>query len=145
MIQERHQYWKQTLESLKAKLEQWDGEIWSTNAFASRFSNTHEIKYSKNEQEFLGMVWATEHSKNYLYGAEFEEQFEDHRALLSALNGNQSNKTMNSRLSRWVNSRRLLPFVSNQEFVSNRTTLMYYEVNFRGAANLLRYYHLMTI
>ena len=57
------------------------------------------------------MVWATEHSKNYLYGAEFEEQFEDHRALLSALNGNQSNKTMNSRLSRWVNSRRLLPFV----------------------------------
>ena len=40
-------------------------------------------------------------------GAEFEI-VTDHKALLSALNANQGNKTMHSRLTRWVN--RLLPF-----------------------------------
>ena len=55
----------------------------------------------------LGVVWATEHFKSYLYGAEFEI-VTDHKVLLSALNANQSNKTMHSRLTRWVN--RLLPF-----------------------------------
>ena len=53
------------------------------------------------------MVWATEHFKNYLYGAELEI-VTDHKALLSALNANQSNKTMHSRLTHWLN--RLLPF-----------------------------------
>ena len=93
---------------LGATLEQWDGENWVTIAFASRFLNNHEItKYSTNELELLGVVWATEHFKNYLYGAEFEI-VTDHKALLSALNANQSNKTMHSRLTRWVH--RLLPF-----------------------------------
>ena len=55
----------------------------------------------------MGVVSATEHFKNYLYGAEFEI-VTDHKALLSALNANQSNKTMHSRLFRWVNQ--LLPF-----------------------------------
>ena len=64
------------------------------------------MKYSTNELELLGMVWATEHFKNYLYGAEFEV-VTDHKALLSALNTNHSNKTMHSRLTPWVN--RLLP------------------------------------
>ena len=67
----------------------------------------NSTKYSKNELELLGVVWATEHFKNYLYGAEFEI-VTDHKALLSALNANQSNKTMHSRLTRWIN--RLLPF-----------------------------------
>ena len=55
----------------------------------------------------LGVVWAPERFKNYLYGAEFEI-VTDHKALLSALNANQSNKTMHSRKPRWVN--RLLQF-----------------------------------
>ena len=90
-----------------ATLEQRDGENWVTIAFASRFLNNHESKYSTNELELLGVVWSTEHFKNYLYGAEFEIVM-DHKALLSALNANQSNKTMHSRLTRWVN--RPLPF-----------------------------------
>ena len=92
---------------LGATLEQWDGEKWVTIAFASRFWNNHEGKYSTNELELLGVVWATELFKDYLYGAKFEI-VRDHKALLSALNANQSNKTMHSRLTRWVN--RLLPF-----------------------------------
>ena len=92
---------------LGATLEQWDGENWVTIAFASRFLNNHESKYSTNELELLGVVWATEHFKNYLYGAEFEI-VTNHKALLSALNANQGNQTMHSRLTRWVN--RLLPF-----------------------------------
>ena len=55
-----------------ATVEQWDGENWLTIAFASRFLSNHESKYSTNELELLGVVWATEHFKNYLYGAEFE-------------------------------------------------------------------------
>ena len=92
---------------LGATLEQWDGENWITIIFASRFLNSHETKYSTNELELLGVVWATEHFKNYFYGAEFEN-VTDHKALLSALNANHNNKTMHSRLTRWVN--RLLPF-----------------------------------
>ena len=60
------------------------------------------MKYSTNELELLGVVWATEHFENYLYGAEFEI-VTDHKALLSALNAIQSNKTMHIRLTRWVN------------------------------------------
>ena len=92
---------------LGATLEEWDEENWLTIAFVSRFLNNHESKYLTNELELLGVVWATEHFKNYFYGAVFEI-VTDHKALLSALNANQSNKTMRSRLTRWVN--RLLPF-----------------------------------
>ena len=94
---------------LGATLEQWDGENWLTIAFASRFLNNHEGKYSTKEHELLRVVWATEHFKNYLYGAEFEIVI-DHKALLSALNANQSNKTMHSRLTRWVNRPLLFNF-----------------------------------
>ena len=77
------------------------------NTFASRFLNNHKSKYSTNELELLGEVWAMEHFKNYLNGNDFEI-VTDHKALLSALNANESNKTMHSRITRWVN--RLLPF-----------------------------------
>ena len=60
------------------------------------------MNYSANELELLGVVWATKQFKNYLYGSVFEIHT-DHRALLSALNANHSNKTMHSRLARWVN------------------------------------------
>ena len=51
---------------LGATLEQWDGENWLTIAFASRFLNNHEMKPSTNELDFLRVVWAIEHFKNYL-------------------------------------------------------------------------------
>ena len=65
------------------------------------------MKYSTNELELLGVVWATEHFRNYLYGTEFQI-VTDHKALLSALSAKHGNETMHSRLTRWVN--RHLPF-----------------------------------
>ena len=41
---------------LGATLEQLQGDQWKTIAFASRFLNNHEMKYSTNELEFLGVV-----------------------------------------------------------------------------------------
>ena len=51
--------------------------------------------------ELLGVVWATEHFRNYLYGTEFQIVADD-KLLLSALSANHGNKTMHSRLKRWV-------------------------------------------
>ena len=62
--------------------------------------NTNEAKYSKNELELLGGVWAAEQYKNYLYGSDFKVII-DHKALLSALSNNQGNKRYHSRLTRW--------------------------------------------
>ena len=92
---------------LGASLEQLHGNDWKTISFASRFLNPHESKYSTNELELLGVVWAVEHYKNYLYGSDFEA-ITDHKAILSALSPNHGNKTYHSRLTRWVD--RLLPF-----------------------------------
>ena len=90
-----------------ASLEQLHGNDWKTISFVSRFLNPHGSKYSTNELELLGVVWAVEHYKNYLYRSEFEV-ITDHKALLSALSPNHGNKTYHSRLTRWVD--RLLPF-----------------------------------
>ena len=84
-----------------ATLEQLQGDQWKTIAFASRFLNNHEMKYSTNELELLGVVWAFEHFRNYLYGTKFQI-VTDHKSLLSALSANHENKTMHSRLTRWV-------------------------------------------
>ena len=54
-----------------------------------------------------GKVWSIEHFKNYLYGKEFSI-ITDHRALLSILKEHRSNKSYNSRLSRWVDH--LVPY-----------------------------------
>ena len=56
---------------------------------------------------FLGVVWSTKYFKNYLYGKHFKV-ITDHRALLSIMKEHRSNKSYNSRLTRWVD--RLLPF-----------------------------------
>ena len=66
------------------------------------------MKYSTNERELLGVVWAF---RIYLYDSDFE-RVTDYKALLVALSPNHINKTMHSRITRWVN--RLLP--SNFEF-----------------------------
>ena len=77
---------------LGASLKQLHENVWKTVSFASRFLNPHESKYSTKELELLGVVWAVEHYKNYLYGSEFEI-ITDHKALLSALSPNHGNKT----------------------------------------------------
>ena len=92
---------------LGACLEQYLNNNWYPIAYASRFLNNNEQKYSTNKLELLAVVWSLEHFKYYLYGSKFELQT-DHQALLSALKNNRGNKTYQSRLTRWVD--RLLPF-----------------------------------
>ena len=87
-------------------LEQESNVGWETIAYASRFLNKAEEKYSINELELLGVVWALEHFKHYLYGHYFTVQT-DHRALLSILK-ERSTKAHQSRLTRWCDS--LIPF-----------------------------------
>ena len=94
-------------DGIRAALEQETPDGWATVAYASRFLNTCENKYSVNELELLAAVWAIDHFKYYLYGRRFT-LITDHQALVSALNSNKSNKTYQSRLTRWID--RLLPF-----------------------------------
>ena len=88
-------------------LEQRTPNGWHTVAFASRFLNSVDDRYSINELELLGVVWSVEHFKYYLYGKPFTA-ITDHRALLSIMRDNRSNKSNNSRLTRWLD--RLLTF-----------------------------------
>ena len=81
--------------------------IWVPTAFASRFLNNAEVKYSTNELELLAIVWACEHFRTYLLGTRFQV-LTDHKAIISALSENYNNKSYQSRLARWAD--RLLPF-----------------------------------
>ena len=90
-----------------AALEQLTVDGWKPISFASRFLNSSEERYSINELKLLGVVWSIEYFKYYLYCKEFTV-ITDHRALLSILKEHRSNKSYNSRLSRWVD--RLLPY-----------------------------------
>ena len=93
---------------LGATLEQQTAEgDWVPIAFASRFLNIQEKKYSTNELKLLEVVWSVDRSKHYLLGKEFVIAT-DHKALVSVLDENRSNKTYQSRLTRWVD--RLLPY-----------------------------------
>ena len=60
------------------------------------------------------MVWAIEYFKYYIFGKNFIV-LTDHRALLSVLKSHRSNKSYNSRLTRWID--RLLPFDFNIEHI----------------------------
>ena len=97
---------------LRAALEQQSPTGWHTVAFASRFLNSKEERYSVNELELLGVVWSVEYFESYLFGKSFTI-ITDHRALLSIMKKHRSNKSFNSRLTRWVD--RLLPFDFNIE------------------------------
>ena len=90
---------------------------WQPIAYASRFLNKNEQRYSINELELLAVVWLLEHFKYYLFGSHFTLQT-DHQVLLSALKNNRGNKTYQSRLTRWVD--RLLPFHFKVEHVSGK-------------------------
>ena len=102
---------------LGASIKQKHGNIWHRIAFASRFLNNYESRYSRNELELLAVVWAVEHLKHYLHGQDFKI-LTDHQALLSALNKNRGNKTYQSRLTRWVD--RLLPLNFTIEHVPGK-------------------------
>ena len=97
-------------EGLGAAVERSDSEGWKTVAFASRFLNSKKERYSINELELLVVVWAIEYFKYYLFGKTFTA-LTDHRALFSVLKFHRSNKSYNSRLTRWID--RLLPFDFN--------------------------------
>ena len=95
-------------DGLGATLEQQNDEgMWVPNSFASRFLNAQEKKYSTNELELLAVVWAVDRYKHYLLGTTFIIAT-DHKALTTALDVNKSNKTYQSRLTRWVD--RFLPY-----------------------------------
>ena len=68
---------------LGASVEQDHGEVWKTIAFMSRFLNIAVLKYSTNELELLGLVWALDNFKNYLLGKQFSI-LTDHKALTGA-------------------------------------------------------------
>ena len=84
-----------------------ESDIWVPIAFASRFLNDQEKKYSLKELELLVIVCSCEHFRNYLLGNHFEV-LTDHKAKMSALKTNRGNKTHQSRLTRWAD--RFLPF-----------------------------------
>ena len=93
---------------LGASLEQQTkNNDWVPISFALRYLNNWEKKYSTNELELLAVVWAVDRFKHYLLGKEIVI-VTDHKALTSALEGNRSNKTYQSRLTRRVD--RLLPY-----------------------------------
>ena len=69
--------------------------------------NSLEEKYSVNELDLLGVVWAIEHFKCYLYGKHLTV-LTDHQALISAPNESKRSKTSQRRLTRWID--RLIPF-----------------------------------
>ena len=92
---------------LGAALEQNTPDGWKPIAFASRFLNSTEERYSVNELVLLGIVRSIDYFKYYLYGKNFTV-VTDHRALLSILKEHRSNKSYNSRLSRWID--RLHPY-----------------------------------
>ena len=99
---------------LGAALEQRPPTGWHTVAFASRFLDSNEERYSVSELELLGVVWSVENFKYYLFGEKFTI-ITDHRALLSIMKEDRSNKSYDSRLTRWVD--RLLPFDFNIEHI----------------------------
>ena len=102
---------------LGAVLEQQYPEGWFPIAYASRFLNEAEMKYSTNELELLSVVWATNHFKYYLLGSKFE-LITDHTALLSALKPNRANRSRQSRLIRWVD--KLLPYTFSTQHIPGK-------------------------
>ena len=84
---------------LGATLDQWSNQNeWVPIAFASRYLNSQEKKFSTNELELLAVVWAVDRFKHFLLGKEFVIAT-DHKALTSALGEHRSNKTYQSKIN----------------------------------------------
>ena len=66
-------------------------KVWETLSYAFRSLSKAEEKYSLNELELLGVIWALEHFKHYLLGHQFTVRT-DHRALPSIIK-DQTSKT----------------------------------------------------
>ena len=60
-----------SITGLGAAIEKCSSTGWHTVAFASRFLNSIEERYSINELGLLGVVWSVEHFKYYLFGKSF--------------------------------------------------------------------------
>ena len=88
--------------------QQRDEGPWVRISFASRYLKTQEKKYSTNKLELL---------VDYLLRKVFIVAT-DHKALTSALDGNKSNKTYQSRLIQWVD--RLLPYHFKKVHISEK-------------------------
>ena len=70
-------------------------------AFASRYLNDAEKKYSVGELELLAVVWGLERFRFHLYGKQVQ-LFSDHQALEPLLKKNKSNKQYSAQLTRWL-------------------------------------------
>ena len=70
-------------------------------AFASRYLNDAEKKYSIGELELLAVVWGLERFRFHLYGKQVQ-LFSYHQALEPLLKRNKANKQYTSRLTRWL-------------------------------------------
>ena len=80
----------------------------ATYFFCISVLNAAKKKYSTNELEMLAVVWGSEYLRNYIFGRKFTV-VTDHKALMSLLNrNNKKNKTIFSRLTRWID--RKIPF-----------------------------------
>ena len=109
---------------LGAALEQLTVDGWKPIAFASRFLNSCEERYSVNELELLGVIWSIEYFRNYLIGKNFTV-IKGYRALISFMKENRSNKLYNSRLTCLMD--RLLPFQFDFEHLPGvKMSLVYY-------------------
>ena len=70
-------------------------------AYASRYLNDAEKKYSVGELELLAVVSGLERFRFYLYGKQVQ-LYSDHQALEPLLNRNKTNKQYSARLTRWL-------------------------------------------
>ena len=70
-------------------------------AFASRYLNDAERKYSIREIEISSVVWGLEIFRFHLYGKQLQ-LFSDHQALKPFLKRNKINKQYSARRPRWL-------------------------------------------
>ena len=80
--------------------KQGNGEL-KPIAFASRYLNDAEKKYSIGELELLAVVWGLQRFRFHLYGKQVQ-LFSDHQALEPLLKRNKTKKQYSARLTRWL-------------------------------------------
>ena len=71
-------------------------------AFASRYLNDAEKKYSIGELELLAVVWGLKRFRFHSYGKQVQI-FSDHQALEPLRKRNKANEQYSASLTRWLN------------------------------------------